>query len=189
MSVELPAMGVVVTVVVLLVLGVLLLVAYLMANRLDRLHIRADLARTALFGVLGRRHVVAAAVARELAATDPDVAADLDRQLESARDYEPQELLVSDSRSARPRAEHAENAIGIALSRADPGALPASVAGELEDVVDRLEMARRFHNDAVRDTRAVRELWVVRTFRLAGRAPMPDYVELVEPPARGALGD
>lgn len=177
MSVELPL----VLVVALLVVGALLLFAYLMAHRLDRLHIRADLARAALFGVLGRRHVVAAAVANELAERDPALAEALSRQLDAARRYQPEDLFVPDSRSVRPRAEHTENAIGISLGRADPAELSDSLAAELDDIVDRLEMARRFHNDAVRDTRAVRELWVVKVFRLAGRAPMPDYVELVEP--------
>ncbi|MDZ4234809.1 MAG: BMP family ABC transporter substrate-binding protein, partial [Dietzia sp.] len=60
------------------------------------------------------------------------------------------------------------------------------LAAELEDVTDRVAMARSFYNDAVRDTRNLREKATVRALRLAGRAPMPDYVELVDhPPAGG----
>ncbi|MBB1015169.1 NUDIX hydrolase, partial [Dietzia schimae] len=40
----------------------------------------------------------------------------------------------------------------------------------------------RFYNDAVRDTRSLREQAPVRFLRLAGRAPMPGYVELVDAP-------
>ena len=41
----------------------------------------------------------------------------------------------------------------------------------------RVRMARRFHNDAVREVRRVRRKTVVRTFRLAGHAALPDRVE------------
>ena len=41
----------------------------------------------------------------------------------------------------------------------------------------RVRMARRFHNDAVREVRRVRRKRVVRWFRLAGHAALPDRVE------------
>jgi hypothetical protein len=45
-------------------------------------------------------------------------------------------------------------------------------------------MARRFHNDAVRAARAVRDHRVVRWLRLAGHAPFPLAFEMDdEPPA------
>ena len=37
----------------------------------------------------------------------------------------------------------------------------------------RVQLARRFHNEAVRDVTALRGSWVVRWFRLAGHARMP----------------
>lgn len=41
----------------------------------------------------------------------------------------------------------------------------------------RVRMARRFHNDAVREVRRVRDKRVVRWFRLAGHAALPGRVE------------
>ncbi|EFV92847.1 hypothetical protein ES5_03948, partial [Dietzia cinnamea P4] len=55
MSVELIVLVVVVLVAA---LTAALLGAYLTAHRLDRLHIRTDLARAALAGALERRHAV-----------------------------------------------------------------------------------------------------------------------------------
>ena len=44
-------------------------------------------------------------------------------------------------------------------------------------------LARRFYNDAVRDTRALRAVLFTRIFGLAGRAALPDYFEIAEYPA------
>ncbi|WP_347353735.1 hypothetical protein [Intrasporangium sp.] len=41
----------------------------------------------------------------------------------------------------------------------------------------RVQLARRFHNDAVTDVRRVRRQLVVRVFHLAGHTPMPVTVE------------
>ncbi len=41
----------------------------------------------------------------------------------------------------------------------------------------RVQLARRFHNDAVTDVRRVRRQLVVRLFRLAGHAELPSTVE------------
>ena len=41
-------------------------------------------------------------------------------------------------------------------------------------------LARRFHNDAVRDTLALRERRPVRLLRLGGTAPLPTYFEIAE---------
>ncbi len=53
-----------------------------------------------------------------------------------------------------------------------------------EDLVDRLasactrvQLARRFHNDAVTDVRRVRRKWTIRMFHLAGHTPLPGTVE------------
>ena len=42
----------------------------------------------------------------------------------------------------------------------------------------RVQLARRFHNDAVTDVRRVRRKLVVRLFRLAGHAEMPRTFEI-----------
>ena len=193
---------VVLAVVLAVALTAALLAAYLTAHRLDRLHIRTDLARAALVGALERRHTVAASIARQLGDADPGAAARLWRALADARAHPPDDVAGVDPAPAppgRPRereaawvdghgapeVERAENALGVVLAGLDPGHLPEDLAAELDDVTDRVAMARRFYNDAVRDTRALREKASVRALRLAGRAPLPDYVELVDPGQTG----
>jgi 8-oxo-dGTP pyrophosphatase MutT (NUDIX family) len=56
---------------------------------------------------------------------------------------------------------------------------PALIA-ELADAEARVLLARRFHNDAVRDTLALRERRPVRLLRLGGTAPLPTYFEIAE---------
>src|SRR6202045_4069568 len=51
---------------------------------------------------------------------------------------------------------------------------------ELADAEARVLLARRFHNDAVRDTLALRERRPVRWLRLGGTAPLPTYFEIAE---------
>lgn len=191
-----------VVVAVIVVVGALL-AAYLTAHRLDRLHIRTDLARAALVGALGRRHIVGAAIAHHLSGRDPDGADRLTRALAAARAHPPDAVAgvdltpVPDSRHRDrgegegegdqhwPDAEASENRLGVILAGVDAAALPIDLAHELDDATDRVAMARRFYNDAVRDTRSLREQVIVRALRLAGRAPMPDYVELVDAPPAG----
>ena len=51
----------------------------------------------------------------------------------------------------------------------------------------RVRLARRFHNDATREVRRVRDKRSVRAFRLAGHAHLPEPVEFDDdlPPALG----
>ena len=188
-------------VVLALLVAAALLAAYLTANRLDRLHIRTDLARTSLVGALERRHTVAAAIVRDLGGRDPEAAQQLARALSTARHHPPDSVTgvdpapdpdrrswpadVGPGHQGAPTAELAENTLGMLLAGLDRTALPRDLAAELEDASDRVSMARRFYNDAVRDTRSLREQAGVRVLRLAGRAPMPDYVELVDSPPPG----
>ena len=190
---------IVLVVVISLAVATALLAAYLTAHRLDRLHIRTDQARTALAGALERRHTVATAIARDVAIWDPSAAERITAAVAAARTHRPGAIAGTDPapepdrRDWRdwgaiphaPDAEHAENALAMMLSTVDVPALPRDLAAEFEDVTDRVAMARRFYNDAVRDTRGLREKVIVRALGLAGRAPMPDYVELVDPPAPG----
>ena len=72
----------------------------------------------------------------------------------------------------------------MALELVDPGSIPAALVAELADAEARVLLARRFHNDAVRDTLALRERRWVRLLRLGGRAPLPSYFEIAEPAQR-----
>jgi 8-oxo-dGTP pyrophosphatase MutT (NUDIX family) len=136
--------------------------AYQTANRLDRLHVRYDLSWQALDGALARRAVVARAVAAGSAATQLAALAD-------AAEHAP-----------RPAREACENALSAALATVDPASLPAGLIAELADAEARVLLARRFHNDAVRDTLALRERGLVRLLRLGGTAALPSYFEIAE---------
>jgi len=84
-------------------------------------------------------------------------------------------------RADRAHRSDAENDLSRALSTIPPAAEP-DLAAELADASERVVLARRFYNDAVRDTRALRAVWFTRVFGLAGRAAMPDYFEIAEYP-------
>lgn len=160
----------VVVVALIVVVAVVVLVgawAYQTANRLDRLHVRYDLSWQALDSALARRAVVARAVAVDAYQGGPQGA-----RLAALAD--------AAERSSRPAREAAENGLSAALARVDPASLPVALIAELADAEARVLLARRFHNDAVRDTLALRERPAVRLLRLGGTAALPSYFEIVE---------
>jgi 8-oxo-dGTP pyrophosphatase MutT (NUDIX family) len=162
------AWGVVVALAVLAIAFLLVAAwAYQTAHRLDRLHVRYDLSWQALDGALARRAVVARAVAVEA----------YDGGQEGKR-----LAALADAAERAPRAarEAAENELSAALALVDPASLPVALVAELADAEARVLLARRFHNDAVRDTLALRERPAVRTLRLGGTAALPSYFEIAE---------
>jgi 8-oxo-dGTP pyrophosphatase MutT (NUDIX family) len=70
--------------------------------------------------------------------------------------------------------------LSAALALVDPASLPVALVAELADAEARVLLARRFHNDAVRDTLALRERPSVRVLRLGGTAALPTYFEIAE---------
>ncbi|MEU6642882.1 NUDIX domain-containing protein [Saccharomonospora sp. NPDC046836] len=151
----------------LVVAGGLYLVAT--ANRLDRLHVRMDAGWAALDAALARRAVVARTVAASVLPTD---AAGVLRAAAEAAES-----------ASRPERELAENELTRLLAGFDRGHLPPVLADELTDAEQRVVIARRVHNDAVRDTLALRRRRKVRYFKLAGKARAPEYFEIAEPDA------
>jgi 8-oxo-dGTP pyrophosphatase MutT (NUDIX family) len=143
--------------------------AYQTANRLNRLHVRYDLSWQALDGALARRSVVARAVA-----VDAYGGAEEGKRLAALAD--------AAERAPRHGREAAENELSAALAAVDPAALPAALVAELADADARVLLARRFHNDAVRDTLMLRERPLVRLLRLGGTAALPTYFEIAERP-------
>lgn len=162
-----------------LIIVVLLIAAWYLsysAARLDRLHARVEGTSAALDAQLVRRAeatlelantghldaasglILAAAAAESLATIegDPDreaVESDLTHALHVALGP----MVIEDLRSTdEPTAEW--------LSR-------VAHAGT------RVQLARRFHNDAVTDVHRVRRKTVVRVFRLAGHAELPETIE------------
>jgi 8-oxo-dGTP pyrophosphatase MutT (NUDIX family) len=164
-----PVVAIVLIMVLLVALALVGTWAIRTAHRLDRLNVRYDLSWQALDSALARRSVVARAVA-----SDAYGGAVQGRRLAALAD--------AAERAPRPARETAENELSTALAVVDPAALPAGLIAELADAEARLMLARRFHNDAVRDTLALAERRPVRAFRLGGTAALPSYFEIVERP-------
>jgi hypothetical protein len=174
-----------------LVVAFVLLAGYVTAtsNRLDRLHARLDATRAALDAQLLRR----AAVTLEIAASgllDPATSV----------------LLASAGHEARAASgdeadrEVVESRLTVALRAAfdDPDEAqtlaeePAGLAllAELEAATTKVLLARRFSNDAVTATLAIRHHRLVRWLRLAGHVPPPTFFEIDDtPPAHLVVGD
>jgi 8-oxo-dGTP pyrophosphatase MutT (NUDIX family) len=167
-----------VVVIALVVLAVVLLIggvwAFQTANRLDRLHVRYDLSWQALDGLLARRAVVARAVA-------------IDSYGGSTAGKRLTALADAAERAPRSGREAAENELSAALAQVDPTSLPVALVAELADAEARVLLARRFHNDAVRDTLALRERPLVRMLHLGGTAALPTYFEIAERAAQQSV--
>jgi hypothetical protein len=152
------------------VLGWVVALAVHRLRRLARLHARLDAARAGLLAALEQRAEVAGRVAADLGGRAG--------------------VQLSDAAAAArgagtdwPDREAAENRLGRRLAALDRASLPAPLADDLVDAELGLVLARRVHNDAVRDTAGLRSRWLVRWLRLAGRAPLPRYFEIADPPA------
>lgn len=151
-----------------LVLGSL---ALLRANRLDRLHARTDAAAAGLRDALDRRAEVARSIANAL---QPAQRAALRAAVNAT---------VAAERAAPADREVGENELTRALAALPE--LPAGLGAELADAEQRLMLARRVYNDAVRDTLSLRASRLVRWLRLADTAEAPRYFEIAEEPLAG----
>ncbi|HEY2764666.1 MAG TPA: NUDIX hydrolase [Pseudonocardiaceae bacterium] len=138
-----------------------------MAGRLDRLHVRTDAAWGALDAALSRRaRVVGGPGGGCPSAAEADAA----------------DAALRAERAAR---EDAENELGRVLAVLDRTRLDPVRAAQLADAEQRIVIARRVYNDAVRDTLALRSHRMVRWLRLSGTAPLPRYFEIAEPSVPG----
>lgn len=170
----------------LLVLGALAWQLSWMAGRLDRLHHRVEATAAALDAQLLRRATAAAELAGS-GLLDPatsllvaGAAAEAVAAGEGAGEGPPG--------AAR---ERAESDLSRALRAALPPSQVAALAGDplgqtlleaLGRACHRVLLARRFHNEAVVAAQRVRRKRLVRTARLAGRAPLPRTFEMDDDP-------
>jgi hypothetical protein len=198
-----------------LVVAVVLLVvwwSWLAASRIDRLHRKVAASRAVVDTQLLRRASAASTLAASgvldpvssvlvgeaswasIAAGDPQTGgmARLPAELRGpARAGTPgpeQDRGLVESELSATLREALADPEEVAAQREGPG------AGELLDALGdawyRVQLARRFHNEAVAQAQRMRRGWAVRTLRLAGRAPMPETLELDDawPPALGRPG-
>jgi hypothetical protein len=140
-------------------------------TRLDRLHARVDAAQAAMDAQLVRR-----AAALQHVAESPD--SGVPQPLRGNYDDIAKRALGVHLEDGERQA--AENAVGRALTElaALPDRLRPDAVAELQEAAARVLIARRFYNDAVRDTRALRGRRLPRLFRMAGRRPMPQFFDI-----------
>ena len=166
---------------------VLLLGLYLSmtAGRLDRLHRRIDASSAALEVQLLKR----SALALDLASAgvfDPATTVVLADSAHEARAAPDDDLIVrglAESDLTRVLVEALPDPAEVAELRVDAEA--AAMLDELRSTCLRVQLSRRFLNDAVRACRQVRKQRFVRWFRLAGRTPWPQMVEMDDTPPPG----
>jgi hypothetical protein len=138
-------------------------------TRLGRLEARVTRAWTALDTQLQRRAGLAeelarrypAAVGEHRAAYLAAFAADARRPVDGDR-------------------ELAENVLGRELRElpAELPGVPAALRSDLTGTTTRVALARRFYNDAVRDTQALRRSRLARLLRLHASRPLPRYFDI-----------
>ena len=176
------------TFVVIVVIGVAWYLSY-SAARLDRLHAKVEGAMSALDAALVRRAEAALELANS-GVLDPAsallIADAATESIERTTEHPvTDDLLDGQHFGGREQVESD-------LSEALRAALTAEVVPELrtrdDDLVTdsleriaasglRVQLARRFHNDATREVRRVRAKRSVRLFRLWGYAELPEPVE------------
>ncbi len=167
------------------------------AARLDRLHAKAEGAMSALDAQLVRRAEATLELANS-GALDPATAlllADAATESVERTTEHPlaEDLLDGQHFGGREEVESAlSEVLSVTLTddvvtrlRADGDELVEESLDRIAASALRVRMARRFHHDAVREVRRVRGKWVVRVFRLAGHATLPERVEFDDdlPPA------
>jgi hypothetical protein len=162
-----------------LVAFIVILAGYVTAtsNRLDRLHARLDATRAALDAQLLRR----AAITLEIAASgllDPATSVLLacaGHEARAATGEEAEREVVESRLTVALRAAFAEPDEAQTLAAEPTG---VGLLAELEAATTKVLLARRFSNDAVTATLAIRRHRLVRWLRLAGRVPAPTFFEM-----------
>lgn len=173
-------------VIVAVLLGVAWYLSY-SAARLDRLHARVEGALSALDAQLVRRSEATLELVNS-GALDPAsallLAGAASESLEAHNERAGEDLLEGQHFAGREVLESdLTEALQLSLTRGvverlrtEPGP-GSSTLSLVEAAALRVQLARRFHNDAVKDVQRVRRKWVVRLFRLAGHADLPQTIE------------
>lgn len=171
------------TTMIILVVGLVMVLAAVYvswrAGRLDRMHIRLELARESLDAALMLRR----AVVLELAGSrllDPATSLFLASAAHEARTAGPDEV------------EHAESDLSKSLRAAvdqerfreklteSPGG--AELLEELDAAVTKVVYSRRFYNNSVGVTRTAQRRRLARMLRLAGHTDFPQFFEIDDNP-------
>lgn len=140
------------------------------ATRLDRLHHRVETSWAALDSLLQRRAAIALEIAHSSFA-DPGLALILNQAAHIAREADISERSESESGLT--------GSLGLLLMNIHENTDDALLK-ELSDITDKIRVAVKLHVEAVNRTQLVRRKLIVRTFRLAGKAPLPSIHKFEE---------
>jgi hypothetical protein len=158
-------------------------------TRLDRLHARVDAAQASLDAQLVRR---AAALLHVAQSSGTGLSTAAHARFEGIAET----ALTGAGIGEDGQRQAAENAVGRAVTELVGGvaALQPEAERELREAAARVLIARRFYNDAVRDTRSLRQRRMPRLLHLAGRREMPQFFDIddtapAERPASVALAN
>jgi hypothetical protein len=169
--------------VVVVVFAVCALIAWYLsysAARLDRLHGRVEGAQTPHDAQLVRRAEATLELANS-GVLDPAsallLAGAASESLEAADErHTGREAIESDLTHALELALSPDALAHIAQE----GEIGEAALARVAAASQRVQLARRFHNDAVTDVQRVRRKRVVRWFRLAGHAELPQTIEFAD---------
>jgi hypothetical protein len=137
-----------------------------LASRLDRLHHRVETSWANLDGLLQRRAAIALEIARS------EIADPASSLLLTFAAHQAREASVKD----RSQAETGlTGALGILLetSVTTTGQIEKELLQELSELNGKIKVAISLHVESVNRAQLIRSKWVIRTFRLAGSAPLP----------------
>ena len=137
-----------------------------LATRLDRLHHRVETSWANLDSLLQRRAAIAIEIARS------EIADPASSLLLTFAAHQAREASVKD----RSQAETGlSGALGILLetSTSIEGPVERELIRELSELNEKIKVAISLHVESVNRAQLIRSRWVIRTFRLAGSAPLP----------------
>ena len=148
------------------------------AGRLDRLHHRIEVTTAALDGHLGRR----AGIVGELANStmvDPVTSAVLAQAAHDALAVEPHELVERiDLETELTEVLLASLDAPDEITEWRTDVATAQILDELAIACGRVHLSHTFHTEAVNDCLNIRNQLLVRIFRLAGYAQLPNILNL-----------
>jgi hypothetical protein len=137
-----------------------------LATRLDRLHHRVETSWANLDGLLQRRAAIAIEIARS------EIADPASSLLLTFAAHQAREASVKD----RSQAETGlSGALGILLetSTSVQSLSEQDLLRELAELNAKIKVAIALHVESVNRAQLIRSKWIIKTFRLAGRAPLP----------------
>jgi len=148
------------------------------AGRLDRLHRRIDTSRLSLDAHLLRRSSIALEIAAS-SVLDPAssmLIAEAAHGARTAVDGDAQTRAMSESELTQALGAALDDPADVDQARGSD--LGSALMDELAAACLRVELARRFLNDAVRACRQLRKQRAVRWFHLSGHTPIPTTWEM-----------